>query len=251
MYCIVVNRREQFKESLYCWHIFDIVFLFYRPVFYIRKDKIKCNLLTTLKQVYAIVSTTPPQAAYFMINNKIFISYAHVDNNKCNTNYEDNGGWVQNFLNYLRDALNRKFGREDYYEIWFDEQVRGNDPVTATILKELSSNQILLVLYSKGYLESKWCQQELKHFTERNGYTSNRIFFIRQDTNPIPDHYNETIGYSFYTEDINARRFYRLTSSEPDYRKYIEDVASDLYKTIRKIKLKTTIYLAPVAGSLN
>ncbi len=92
----------------------------------------------------------------------IFISYARVDNEEAETK----PGWVERFCQYLQVELDKLLGRKNAVRIWCDTEMDGNLVFDMALQTRLRQSALLLVLTSRGYLESEWCGKELKWFCE-------------------------------------------------------------------------------------
>src|SRR5262249_43311096 len=95
----------------------------------------------------------------------IFVSYAHVDNEPL---AGPDTQWVTNLLAGLKPMLGQQLGRADAYSLWMDYELRGNEPATPDILRQLQDTVLLLLILSPGYLASEWCCRELRRFPRKN-----------------------------------------------------------------------------------
>ncbi len=88
----------------------------------------------------------------------VFISYAIVDN--------DETAWVSHFEAGLHDRLVRKVGKN--VSIWRDREIGENQTFSDTIAEALDGTAVFLSLTSPNCLfESKYCEQERKHFYQK------------------------------------------------------------------------------------
>src|SRR5262245_39915022 len=93
----------------------------------------------------------------------LFISYAGIDNlPRAPTDEESR--WVSWFRQVLLTHLAIELGELTVADFWDLKQVRGNEPLTAQIVDEVKTSALLLVLLSRGYLNSAWCRQERENF---------------------------------------------------------------------------------------
>jgi hypothetical protein len=184
----------------------------------------------------------------------VFVSYAHVDNESL---LPGEKGWVHTFHSQLETLLKWNLGRPDNFSIWFDPQLRGNDPVTAEILDQLKNSATILIFLSKGYLASKWCQQELELFVQQAGATSGRIFVIeldKIDKSKLPEALRDLRGYPFWYQETDTTMVRRLAIPKPDpnekqYFNTVGDVAknlADLLEELRKTIDKPPAPLQPI-----
>ena len=88
----------------------------------------------------------------------IFVSYSSIDNEQ---------GWVADFVKNLKSSLSQHMGVRDPNRVWWDqERVDSLEELTPQIKDRVSRSQVLLVLLSPGYLNSKWCRMERETFFE-------------------------------------------------------------------------------------
>jgi hypothetical protein len=94
----------------------------------------------------------------------LFISYAGVDNVERMPD-DEKSRWVSWFRKVLLSHLNVELGAPDAVTDFWDEKcVRANEPLTRQIADQVASSALLLVLLSRGYLNSDWCRQEREAF---------------------------------------------------------------------------------------
>lgn len=197
----------------------------------------------------------------------IFVSYAHI-NNKPPSGQED--GWVTHFINNLGNELGQRLGRTEHYDLWMDYRLQGNDQVTPEIEQQLRDANILLIMMSKGWLESEWCVKELAYFCEVQQDVSGRIFVIDQDGLPReekPENLHDLLTYPFYekTPQDRTRQLGYPTpqAHQQEYFDRIVDLSYQLADAVKKFAaesdiqslpvltdLKATVYVAPVHDSL-
>ena len=105
----------------------------------------------------------------------IFISYAWVDNKPSGAGAH---AWVSTFVDRIGKHLARDLPRQYAGDgVWLDyERLRGSDPLKTSIRAKLEASRILVPIISPGYLDSRWCRDELKTFLELHGDDSGRIF---------------------------------------------------------------------------
>src|SRR6185503_5682099 len=87
----------------------------------------------------------------------VFVSYSHVDN-------LGRDAWVSQFHEELDFALAKRIGRHGVARIWRDKRLEGNQLFDQTIKQSIEKSAVFLALTSTGYIESDYCQQELKWF---------------------------------------------------------------------------------------
>lgn len=101
-------------------------------------------------------------------DHDIFISYAHNDN----YGFGGGPGWVDVFEDWLFNWLNKRRGLTDL-RIWRDKQrMQGNTVFDDAIQNAIDSSAIFIALTSRNYLQSDYCQKELRRFYEYHGRQS-------------------------------------------------------------------------------
>ncbi len=204
----------------------------------------------------------------------VFVSYAHVDNSAYNCEGEVKG-WVSQLVKNLSDDLSRRLGRTEYYTLWKDFRLKGSDEITKEIERNIVDSDALVVMMSKGWIESKWCQEELSLFCESHDDIDNRIFLVDQggvSRESMPQVLQGLLGYPFYTntEDGAAERIaYPIPqSTDMDYFRLILSLGRDLASVLqidtnkKNSQIKSSgnmkgeedgavnVYVAPVYGGL-
>ncbi len=95
----------------------------------------------------------------------IFISYAHLDNEKLSWQLL---GWIEQFYTDLNILLSRRIGKAGAIEIWWDNnKLDGNILFDESIKTGIKESAILLCLSSPGYVESEYCLKELELFYKK------------------------------------------------------------------------------------
>ena len=165
-----------------------------------------------------------------MSKYKIFISYAHIDNQTI-----ANQEWVDEFHKNLSNNIAVQLGRREYFDIWFDKtSLQGHARLTEEIKSKVCEADIFVMILSRGYLASDWCMEELKTFIEHNSSDDNlsNIFIIQKESLSIetkPSAIQDIWGYEFWFIDDKAKcRTYRSNypKKEFEYFNLIEDVSS-------------------------
>jgi len=131
----------------------------------------------------------------------VFVSYVHVDNRK----FDRDVGWVETFVENLREALPQKLkrGRPD---IWRDLRLSSSAPFSDGIRAAVTHSAILLAILSESSLTSEWCQRELAFFleaAEQTGGATGRIFLVRLDAldhNCWPEAFRCLLGQKFFEQ---------------------------------------------------
>lgn len=189
----------------------------------------------------------------------IFVSYAHVDDLPV-ANQEK--GWITHFTNDLQIQLSRKLGRREYFNLWKDFRLKGSDAVTPEIEKQVRGAATLLILFSPGWLESKWCRKELELFQESRPDIGGRIFVVELDRiamNDKPLVMQDLLNCPFWhiTDKNRVRQlgFPVPQATDTDYFDRLVDLSDDLTDTLKTLQASTiqfaeppkaTVYVAPV-----
>jgi hypothetical protein len=178
----------------------------------------------------------------------LFISYTHDDNA---TLYGDEG-WVDTLHKGLDIRLTQLLGRKP--SIWRDiEGLQGNSVLEDSIFEEFPKLALLVSVLSPRYMESWWCQEELKHFLEAvqvqgglkiPGTTRKRIFKVVKthlDRAKHPTPIKDMMGYEFYefNSEGRFREFDVQLGEESRRRKFFEkldDLAQDIHKTLEVLQ---------------
>jgi hypothetical protein len=118
--------------------------------------------------------------------------------------------WTQSLVDDLSSQLDVFLGTKDQkrrVSIWMDPALDGNYPLSENINAKIKQSALLLVVMSDFYLDSPWCLDELKWFSD-HAASNDRVFVIKAfntsverwpaalkpDGHPLP-------GYTFYTTE--------------------------------------------------
>jgi hypothetical protein len=180
--------------------------------------------------------------------NHLFISYAHVDNER--TEAKD-PGWVDRFHDSLKAFLGTGIGEQPV--IWRDPKLAGNDVLSEGIEQELPKTALLVSILSPRYLDSKWCLKEIDEFSKiaeshgglviDNKMRIFRVMLMPEDEKvreKLPGRLKEQLGYPFYTEREGGK-FVRLDPRFGDefraaFNQKVNFLADDLAEIINKLK---------------
>ncbi len=168
--------------------------------------------------------------------NDIFISYSHLDNEPL----FDDPGWISSFHHALEVRVAQLLGKRP--RIWRDPDLKGNDVFPETLSEQIRKAASLICVLSPRYVESDWCQRELREFAGGgarmtvNGDTRARVFKVVTTELPIERHpqpVRPLLGYEFYKVDPETRRVRELDVSidpttKPDYWARLDDLAHDI-----------------------
>jgi len=190
---------------------------------------------------------------------KIFISYAHIDN-ELNA-YVINSRFVSNLKENIQTQLTIRFGGRDKFKIWFDEEkLDGNAKITPEIKKEVESSDIFLCILTPGYKNSIWCNDELDTFIKSHSQSNNysNIFAVEpikiKNLDEKPRHIRgiETAGFSL------LERYPKCDDKE--YITFIDNITTKIHKyllsldnkqqTPKVINNSKKIFLAQVTDDL-
>ncbi len=165
----------------------------------------------------------------------IFVSYAHVNNEPRPPVPQ---GWVSTFVEIMKSNLAEELGRADSARLWMDYELRGNDSVTPAIHAQLATARVLVLFLSTGYLESRWCMDELETFVARTRGQGGCIFPIYlSPVEQVPAPLQDLLKYQFWHKDERGqpRRLadpQPYPAREPEYYQLHRDLARDLARTL-------------------
>lgn len=173
-------------------------------------------------------------------DGRLFLSYAHVDNEPLLPGQK---GWIDSFQYTLKVRLRQLLGEEP--EIFWDRtSLRGHDVFGAVIETDLVRCSVLIPVVSPSYVNfdrSEWCRKELELFcaaAEQSGGVrigeQSRIFKVMKTPVPFerqPDPLKGLLGYEFYrTDDVGRVREFALQPGtvDPEFIQKIDDLANDV-----------------------
>jgi hypothetical protein len=192
----------------------------------------------------------PQKALLRNYEEDIFINYDHDDNQAL---MEDDTGWVDTMHDSLARRLTQLVGEKP--RIYYDILMRGDQPLTETIVIKLSRTASLLPILSPSYVKSRWCKDELNEFYKwaaNNGgiKINNRSRIFKVIKTPICDDpaidplagsdlpqelrdlLRESLGYEFYEFDRAGKLREFWPELGPAYRQKflekLEDLAQDI-----------------------
>jgi len=172
------------------------------------------------------------------LEEDIFISYAHIDNQPL---AEGLKGWVETFHERLKVRLEQLTGETTH--IWRDRKLQGNDIFAETLITRLSKTSIMVVVLSPRYVKSEWCLKELCEFSRcaetAGGLTvgdKSRVFKVVKLHVPVQEHPPQlrgVLGYEFYEYDperARAREYSPDVMPARDIRYWsrLDDIAYDI-----------------------
>src|SRR5262249_23966699 len=153
--------------------------------------------------------------------NDVFISYSHIDDQAVG-----NTGWVTNFAARLRIQLSVVLGRDA--AVWSDTRLKPADVFTRELEERLRATAVLVAIMSPSYVQSSWCDWELKGFlrsTRKVDLTvANKSRAIKVIKRPLE---HDTL-HEHVLADVNSVAFFEVGRDglsyelTPDTRAYIE-----------------------------
>jgi hypothetical protein len=204
-----------------------------------------------------------------MFKYDCFISYAHADNER----YDAEQGWIDLLHERLTIRLHQLMGVAP--AIWRDRKLQGNDEFGETLVNELKQAALLLSVLSPRYVQSAWCQREVREFYEHaqahGGFRLEdkaRVFKVLKtpvELGAQPEMLQGLLGYPFYEIDAASGRPREFSqhkegaSYDVRYWQKLDDLAWDLKLLLERIKAQTstpppppgkTIYLAETTSDL-
>ncbi|GKS58259.1 hypothetical protein YTPLAS18_17860 [Nitrospira sp.] len=198
--------------------------------------------------------------------NDLFISYGHVDNEPV----AGQPRWVTYFHEQLRARLAQLLGVSwEELQIYRDERLQENDLLTDEICSQLNRSAALAAVLTPRYLNSRWCQEELRLFCERFSRIENRavtkvpLFLIKKtpiDGSSLPDCLPEIMGYEFYDSKSIPPKEFPIDPRDDGYLKFreaFERVAFHLCRYLKQLRSPTTtepvgvVYVAETTAELN
>lgn len=145
-----------------------------------------------------------------MFEHDFFISYAHLDDEALVAGEQ---GWISELHRLLEIRVGQMRGERP--KIWRDLKLQGNDIFADTIIERLPRIAALVSVLSPRYVQSEWCNRELKEFcraAERSGGVrigdKARIFKVVKtpvSRERFPEEVQPMLGYEFFVYDESGR----------------------------------------------
>jgi hypothetical protein len=180
------------------------------------------------------------------------ISYAHIDNEPLIAGEQ---GWISELHRLLEIRVGQVRGQKP--KIWRDQKLQGNDIFADTILDRLPRIAALVSVVSPRYVQSEWCNRELKEFyrlAEQAGGArvgdKARIFKVVKtpvSRERIPEEVQPMLGYEFFVYD-DAGRPRELSQDYGKERAFLtklDDLAFDIAQLLDAMESQA-ISAAPV-----
>jgi hypothetical protein len=172
----------------------------------------------------------------------VFVSFAVADDRPRSGAKE---GWVTTLIRELKRQLAQNLGTEAF-ELWSPHQFRGNVSRSAEIQEKQRVSAVFLVILSRSYLNSDWCQDQKLDFLNRVRDTlpEGRVFLLERDRlepDERPAEFGELQGYQFWIEDRVGRPPRTLGDLTPQrdqelYDQRLGDLCYDLAQELRRLK---------------
>ena len=193
--------------------------------------------------------------------NDVLISYCHTDDEP------DPSGrrWVSRFEQDLKTLLEQNSGHS--VRIWRDQRLDAADRFNEEILDQLRKSAVLIMILTRSYLNSAFCQKEWREFLRISTDLSNttRLVKVAKTYVPLeeyPKELLETNQHSFFVKEASGQ--YRQYHLHPDsrydreYVAHVDDVAQELERILRRLQgplayvpSQGTVYVAETSPDLN
>jgi hypothetical protein len=138
------------------------------------------------------------------------ISYAHIDDQSL---VPGESGWVARLHRLLEIRVAQLLGETP--KIWRDPKLQGNDFFADTIVERLPRIAALVSIFSPRYVQSEWCNRELKEFCRAAASSGGvrigdktRIFKVVKtpiSLDRFPEEVQPILGYEFFVYDENGK----------------------------------------------
>lgn len=174
------------------------------------------------------------------------ISYAHIDDQ---TLVPGEKGWVSRLHRLLEIRVGQLRG--EIPKIWRDPKLQGNDYFADTILERLPNIAALVSVVSPRYVQSEWCNRELKEFwraAERSGGVrvadKARIFKVVKTPvqfDKLPEEVQPMLGYEFFVYDTESGRPRELAAeygpgADRAFLTKLDDLAYDIAQLLEMLQ---------------
>jgi hypothetical protein len=181
------------------------------------------------------------------------ISYAHIDNEAL---IAGDHGWISELHRLLEIRVGQVRGQKP--KIWRDQKLQGNDVFADTILERLPRIAALVSVLSPRYVQSEWCNRELKEFYRQAELSGGarigdkaRIFKVVKtpvSSERLPEEVQPMLGYDFfvYDEAGRPRELSRDYGTERAFLTKLDDLAFDIAQLLDLID-NNAVSVAPAA----
>ena len=188
-------------------------------------------------------------------SNDVFISYSHLDDQTVSQE-----GWVTAFHKRLQIELDEELGEKAV--LWRDARLGAADDFGADLEKQLRGSAVLLAIVSPGYLNSRWCDWELKGFVDggrRTGelWIESKCRAIKVVKRPAEQNAHrqavlrDTLGLEFFNTDSASGRSYELAVDSELFQHKLTDLAQDICSMLRMMRRDRTVFLGSAPEALS
>ena len=183
-------------------------------------------------------------------NNDLFISYSHIDDQAV-----DGPGWVADFHQRLAIEVEEALGKR--VSIWCDKRITGATDFTKDLQKQIRGSAMLLAVVSPAYVESEWCDWELRGFagSRRIGdlWVDTKCRAVKVIKRPT-DHSKlrvlaETEGMKFFDVDAATKRAHEIDWSSGLLKSRLTELADDIGFILRTMRKARSVFLGMASPS--
>ncbi len=164
----------------------------------------------------------------------VFVSYAHLDNEKTIDVGGELQGWVDLLVDKLGRELRQRLGKKSV-DVWIDRDLAENRPLTPEIMRAIEASATLLVVMSPSYINSEWCKRERQAFLSlvKDRVADGSVFIVHArpvDPTSMPSEFCDLLGFPFWTRDpeIDAER--PLGTPDPNEDAFIKKIFKLSYR---------------------
>ena len=180
-----------------------------------------------------------------------FISYSHLDDRSV-----DEVGWVTDFTRRLHNELGVVLGYEP--TIWFDPRLGPADVFARELEDCLRGSAVLVAIISPGYVNSSWCNWELKGFVGKvrlgDLTVDNKSRALKVIKHPLDDDAHRTLtlpevkGIEFFEVGRDGLPF-ELAAGSDEYAHQLRILAAEIARLLKIMRKRRTVFLgeAPAA----
>ncbi len=175
--------------------------------------------------------------------NDLFVSYARKDDMPLSG---AETGWVTTMAKDVHMMVNRLVGGDGTH-LYMDHRLAKHEKVGPELQTQLESTALLMVVMSKAYLRSEWCQWEPGIFAKAANQTAtsgSRIFIVEiepvtQEERPVA--LRDLVGYRFWQQELEdlAPKILGWPAPDPridrDYYKMVAGVAREMYRELEEM----------------
>ncbi len=201
------------------------------------------------------------------LEHDVFISYAHIDNEKALL--DDPRGWIDEFRYALKNRLRVELGDSEA-DVWLDKRkLRSDADFDEQLIEAMAHVGVLVSVISPAYTKSKWCLRELKEFFDHareRGRAGEGIFPVWKESVPIdqlPPAVKKKIAIKFFAvnEEDGTPHLFDTYAGRDEFTRAIRTLATKVAVALEDLREPTRepppleaslgiVYLAPVALSL-